>query len=106
MMDVLKNTNAALACLAIAAVAALSACQSHEAMPTSAQIESVAMTAGQLGAAQEERQLRQWALQGLPVAQRELGLLYRPRLDRRAEAMRLFEQAARAGDKIGRASCR
>src|SRR5471032_1411613 len=98
-MDVLKNTNAVLACFVIvAAAAALSDFQSHDAAPTSAQIESVAMTAGQLGAAKEERQLRQWALQGLPVAQRELGLLYRPRLERRAEALQLFEQAARAGD--------
>src|SRR5476649_804604 len=98
MMDVLKNSNTALACFVIAAAAALSACQSHEAQPTSAQIESVAMTASQLGAAKEEHQLSLWALQGLPVAQRELGLLYRPRPDRRAEALQLFQQAARAGD--------
>ena len=97
-MDVLKNSNSALACFVIAAAAALSACQSHEAQPTSAQIESVAMTASQLGAAKEEHQLSLWALQGLPVAQRELGLLYRPRPDRRAEALQLFQQAARAGD--------
>ena len=96
MMDVLKNTNAALACFAIAA--ALSACQSHDARPTSAQIESVAMTAAQQNAAGAEHQLSDWAAQGLPVAQRELGLLYRPRLERRADALRLFEQAARAGD--------
>lgn len=102
MMDALKNTNPTLARFAmtmtVTMALALAACQSQHTKPTSAQIESVAMTAGQQNAAGAERQLSDWAAQGLPVAQRELGILYRPRPARRADAQHLLEQAARAGD--------
>ncbi|WP_296000353.1 tetratricopeptide repeat protein [Rugamonas sp.] len=84
--------------MTVALTMALAACQPQNTKPTSAQIESVAMAASQQGAAGAERQLRDWAAQGWPVAQRELGMLYRPRPARRADALQLLEQAARAGD--------
>lgn len=68
--------------------------------PTPAEIEAVAMQAVQRGDADAERRLAAWADKGLPVAQRELGLLYRLRQDGAAttRAGVLFAQAARQGD--------
>lgn len=78
------------------AVLALAACT--QAPPTSAQIEAIGMTARQQDQAAAEFRLRTLAREGIPVAERELGLVLRPRLAERAEALRLFERAARAGD--------
>ncbi|AKU25155.1 hypothetical protein ACZ75_25605 [Massilia sp. NR 4-1] len=66
--------------------------------PDAARIESVAMAASQQGNAEAEQRLRSWAARGMPVAQRELGILYRSRPGQQEEAMRLLEQAARSGD--------
>lgn len=77
--------------------AALAGCQASP-PPTAAEIEAVAMHARQAGDHQAERRVRGWASKGLPVAERELALVYQPRAERRADALRLFEQAARAGD--------
>lgn len=77
--------------------ATLAACQSSK-PPTSAEIEATAMHARQAHDANAERRVRRWAAQGLPVAERELALVYQPRAERRAESLKLFEQAARAGD--------
>ncbi|UTY60783.1 sel1 repeat family protein [Massilia sp. erpn] len=66
--------------------------------PDAARIESVAMAASQQGNAEAEQRLRSWAARGMPVAQRELGILYRARPGQQEEAMRLLEQAARSGD--------
>ena len=75
----------------------LAACQSSP-PPTAAEIEVLAMQARQAGDHQAERKVRSWAGKDMPVAKRELALIYQPRAARRAEALSLFEQAARAGD--------
>ena len=87
-----------LALASVTCVAVLFGCQSPEVAPGAAQIESLAMKARQTGDAKSERRLIDLAAQGLPVAQRELGLLFEPRPKQRNEAMQLFESAARAGD--------
>ncbi|MTV39368.1 tetratricopeptide repeat protein [Duganella radicis] len=78
--------------------AGLSGCQIQHDKPTSAQIEVVGMKARQEADPHAERKLISWAGQDLPVAQRELGILYQARPKQRADALRLFEQAARGGD--------
>jgi TPR repeat protein len=90
-----------LAMLALALLATMAVgvgCQSPDVTPGSAQIESLAMRAHQTGDARSERRLIDLAAQGLPVAQRELGLLFEPRPKQRNDALQLFESAARAGD--------
>ncbi|MBB3117664.1 tetratricopeptide repeat protein [Pseudoduganella violacea] len=93
-----------LACLSLAALTACREGGPHMAAgadgagPDAARIESVAMTASQQGNAEAEQRLRSWAARGMPVAQRELGILYRARPGQQEEAMRLLEQAARSGD--------
>ncbi|NRR33783.1 sel1 repeat family protein [Oxalobacteraceae bacterium] len=83
---------------AVLAVLSLqTACQSHDSAPGSAQIAAMSARASEHDAA-AERQLREWARQGLPVAERELGLLYRDRVERHEESVALFEAAARSGD--------
>ncbi len=89
---------AMLALGSVTCVAVLIGCQSPDVTPGSAQIESLAMKARQTGDVRSERRLIDLAAQGLPVAQRELGLLFEPRPRQRNEAMQLFESAARAGD--------
>lgn len=89
-----------------AAAALLAACLAAGAAgcrrgPAPAEIEAVSMDAAQRGDAIAERRLAAWAGDGLPVAQRELGLLYRLR-HRDADARRLFEQAAHRGDAEAR----
>lgn len=78
--------------------AALAACNAPHVAPTAALIEADAMRADHAQDAAAERRVRDWAMQGLPVAERELGLLYRKRPAMRAQSMQLFEKAARAGD--------
>jgi TPR repeat protein len=73
-------------------------CQIQQEKPTSVQIETIGMKAMQQADASAERKLMSWSKQNMPVAQRELGLLYQRRPEQRADALRLFEQAARAGD--------
>lgn len=82
---------------AVVLAVALAGCQSSP-PPTAAEIEAVAMHARQAGDSQAERRVRGWAGKGLPVAQRELALVYQARPERRADALLLFELAARAGD--------
>lgn len=65
--------------------------------PHPAEIEAVSMAAAQQGDEAAETRLAVWAKDGLPVAQRELGLLYRMR-GRQDQARVLFEQAARKAD--------
>lgn len=84
--------------LSVLASAFLFGCQIQREQPTDAQIEVVGMKAIQEADAGAERKLIAWARQNLPVAQRELGLLYEARPAQRKEALRLFEQAARGGD--------
>ena len=87
----------ALSLPAVLLAAALAACHSSP-PPTAAEIEAVAMHARQASDHQAERRVRSWAGKDMPVAERELALIYQPRPERRAEALRLFERAARAGD--------
>lgn len=87
----------ALSLPAVLLAAALTACQSSP-PPTAAEIEAVAMHARQAGDHKAERRVRGWASKDMPVAERELALIYQPRPERRAEALRLFERAARSGD--------
>lgn len=56
------------------------------------------MLAGQAGDRHAERMLETWAARGMPVAQRELGILYLAREERSGPARTLLERAARAGD--------
>lgn len=83
---------------ALALMLSLSACQLSKPVPAPAQIESMSMRAAQQGDVVAESRLRDWAQRQAPVAQRELGLLYLTRPAQRPEALRLFMQAARAGD--------
>ena len=87
----------ALSLPAVVLAAVLAACQASP-PPTPAEIEAVAMHARQAGDQQAERKVRSWAGKDMPVAERELALIYQARPERRAEALHLFEQAARAGD--------
>ncbi len=73
-------------------------CQMQHEKPTSAQIEIIGMKAKQEADAHAERKLIAWSEQNLPVAQRELAILYQSRPEQRADALKLFEQAARGGD--------
>jgi TPR repeat protein len=93
----LKNyTGTAL--VALLAAVFLFGCQIQQEKPTSAQIETMGMKARQQASASAERKLMSWSAQDMPVAQRELALVYQSRPAQRDEAMRLFAQAARAGD--------
>lgn len=66
--------------------------------PTPAQIETLAMAAAQSGNPRAEAQLRNWAGQGLPVAQRELGDLLSHRSGQSAEGGTWLRRAAEHGD--------
>lgn len=80
-------------------VGSVIACQSKDDMPPApAQIEATAYTASLSNETAAERRVREWAEQGLPVAQRELGILYKNRLNRRGDAIALLEKAAHSGD--------
>ena len=56
------------------------------------------MKAAQSADPAAEQRLRNWANEGLPVAQRELALLYRGRPAKAQEARQMFEYAAGKGD--------
>jgi TPR repeat protein len=84
--------------VAVISAAFLFGCQMQRELPTAAQIEVVGMKAIQEADASAERKLMSWSQQNLPVAQRELALLYQNRPQQRNDALRLFEQAARGGD--------
>ncbi|MBV8467086.1 MAG: sel1 repeat family protein [Burkholderiales bacterium] len=56
------------------------------------------MLAQHAGNTDAEKRLKRWADRGLPVAQRELGLLYLTKAGKRGDAMALFESAGSAGD--------
>ncbi|MDC8756885.1 tetratricopeptide repeat protein [Janthinobacterium fluminis] len=84
---------------ALLALAALCACDAAAPpLPTSALIEADAMHASHNQDAAAERRVHNWAMRGMPVAERELALLYQARPASRGAAMALFERAARAGD--------
>ena len=78
--------------------ALLAGCQIQHEKPTSAQIEVIGMKATQEADPHAERKLIAWSAQQMPVAQRELAILYQARPEQRNDALKLFEQAARGGD--------
>jgi TPR repeat protein len=95
----LFNKSGALIASVLVMVGALIACQAKEdAVPPAPVIEAVAQKLSVHGGAAAERRLREWADQGSIVAKRELGMIYQSKTQHRNEAMRLFEEAARAGD--------
>lgn len=95
----LFNKSGALIAFVLVSVGALIACQAKEdAVPPAPVIEAVAQKLTTHGGAAAERRLREWAEQGSVVAKRELGMIYQSKNQQRGEAMRLFEEAARAGD--------
>jgi TPR repeat protein len=93
-----KTGAARMLAVTVALAAIVAACQQHQVLPATAEVESTAMRAAQQGDPGALRSLQQWAAYGMPVAQRELGLLYRTHSDLRSEALRLLEHAARSGD--------
>lgn len=93
----MKNSPATILATVLASVL-LFGCQIQRDPPSSAEIETTGMKAQQQADASAERKLMAWAGQDMPVAQRELALLYKGRPRQRADAMKLFEQAARGGD--------
>lgn len=68
--------------------------------PSSATIEGISLQANQGHLATAEQQLRRWAKEGFPVAQRELGLLLLQR-DHAPEAREMLQSAAQGGDAEG-----
>lgn len=95
----LFNKSGALISSVLVVVGALIACQAREdAVPPAPVIEAMAQRLSAHGGAAAERRLREWAEQGSAVAKRELGMLYRDKASQRGDAMRLFAEAARAGD--------
>jgi len=95
----LFNKSGAFIASVLVLVGSLIACQAKENdVPPAPVIEAVAHKLGQHGGAAAERRLREWADQGSIVAKRELGMLYQSKQARSQDAMRLFEEAARAGD--------
>jgi TPR repeat protein len=86
------------ALIPLLASALLFGCQLQQEKPTSAQIEVIGMKAKQEADPHAERKLMAWAEQHMPVAQRELAILYQSRPRQRDDALKWFEQAARGGD--------
>jgi TPR repeat protein len=101
-MPAMKSTHL-LAGASVVLAGAVLAWSSHRASapaaaPSAALIEAAAMAAAQTGNPEARQQLQRWARQGLPVAERELGTLYRKQPERQGAARQLLEHAARAGD--------
>lgn len=95
----LFNKSGILVATVLVAVGALIAAQAQEDMvPPAPVIEATALKMNKEGNFAAERRLREWAGQGSAVARRELALQYQADATRRAEALQLLEDAARAGD--------
>lgn len=95
----LFNKSGILVASVLVAVGVLIGVQAKEDMvPPAPVIEAAASQMSSAGGAAAERRLREWADQGSVVAQRELAILYQNNGAKREEAMRLFEEAAQAGD--------
>lgn len=84
--------------LAFGVLLAAGCAEQSKAPPSTAQIESVSIQANQGRQEQAGKQLRRWAEQGMPVAQRELALLLQRMPAGYAEARAWLEKAASAGD--------
>lgn len=95
----LFNKSGVLVAAVLVTVGVLIGAQAKDDMvPPASVIESTALKMNKDGNFAAERRLREWAGQGSAVAQRELALQYQLDANRRGEALRLLEDAARAGD--------
>jgi len=95
----LFNKSGILVATVLVSVGVLIGAQAKEdVLPPAPVIEAAAMQMNASGGSAVERRLREWADQGSAVARRELAMLYQDDVNRREEAMHLFEQAAKAGD--------
>ena len=97
MMKLLKKQESILS-LVFLALAVLLTLVFGEPGPSAAQVEAVAMKAAQSADLAAELRLRNWAAEGLPVAQRELALFYKGKPGLAPDARLLFERAAGRGD--------
>jgi len=97
----LFNKSGVLVAAVLVTVGVLIGAQAKDDMvPPASVIESTALKMNKDGNFVAERRLREWAGQGSAVAQRELALQYQLDANRRTEALRLLEDAARAGDTL------
>jgi TPR repeat protein len=95
----LFNKSGVLVATVLVAVGILIGVQAKDDMvPPAPVIEATALQMNKNGNVAAERRLREWAGQGSAVARRELALQYQADTSRRDEALKLFEEAARAGD--------
>lgn len=96
MRDKLSNTSKLLSLLL---VALLTACAEHGgATPDTAQLESLGIQAYHGKQAKALSELRYWAEQGLPVAQREMAIYAQSQTAGYAEAAAWYAKAAKGGD--------
>ncbi|WP_377704887.1 hypothetical protein [Pseudoduganella sp. UC29_71] len=95
----LFNKSGVLVATVLVAVGVLIGVQAKDDMvPPAPVIEATALQMNKSGNFVAERRLREWAEQGSAVARRELARQYQADSNRRDEAIKLFEDAARAGD--------
>lgn len=95
----LFNKSGVLVATVLVAVGVLIGVQAKDDMvPPAPVIEATALQMNKGGNNAAERRLREWAEQGSAVARRELARQYQADSSRRDEAIKLFEDAARAGD--------
>lgn len=95
----LFNKSGVLVATVLVAVGVLIGVQAKDDMvPPAPVIEATALQMNKGGNFAAERRLREWAEQGSAVARRELARQYQADSSRRDEAIKLFEDAARAGD--------
>jgi hypothetical protein len=95
----LFNKSGVLVATVLVSVGVLIGVQAKDDMvPPAPVIEATALQMNKGNNFAAERRLREWAEQGSAVARRELARQYQADSNRRDEAIKLFEDAARAGD--------
>ncbi|CAN7320459.1 hypothetical protein LJR289_001677 [Pseudoduganella sp. LjRoot289] len=95
----LFNKSGVLVATVLVSVGILIGVQAKDDMvPPAPVIEATALQMNKNGNIAAERRLREWAEQGSAVARRELARQYLSDAARRDEALKLFEEAASAGD--------
>lgn len=95
----LFNKSGVLVATVLVSVGVLIGVQAKDDMvPPAPVIEATALQMNKGNNFAAERRLREWAEQGSAVARRELARQYQADSSRRDEAIKLFEDAARAGD--------
>ena len=97
----LFNKSGVLVATVLVSVGLLIGVQAKDDMvPPPPVIEATALQMNKNGNIAAERRLREWAEQGSAVARRELARQYQGDSSRRDEAIKLYEQAAGAGDAL------